>query len=95
MLMTPVNEAPDDLELPSRGNRTTPIKIRCIINENGIVLINISDDIQTYEIYDTKDNCLAVFSDEDSFIEFLFTLSGEYQLRFSTATYDLVGYIFI
>lgn len=90
------SEIPNEDSDPGKGNRTRPMPIMCQISESGIDFgFEFEFDIMTYEIYDLNGDCVAIFGDEISFVEYLFTLSGEYQLRFTTPNYELVGYVLI
>jgi hypothetical protein len=46
-----------------------------------------------FGIYDENSNCIASYSTEADFISALFTLSGTYEVQFTTEDYTYVGYI--
>lgn len=50
----------------------------------------------SYEIWNAGGEiCLGAFAEETAFINYLFSIEGEYQLRFITEEFSLVGNIFI
>lgn len=81
------NEEPDIVH-PPRRHRMPGLLLLCEISrENGITISQsgISENIVSYEVYDSYGCCVAIFSDEAEFIDFLFSgISGEYILRFKT-----------
>ena len=96
-----LSEEPSDeiIEDPLPDHRMPTRKIMCEISrENGVVIYQsgIADDIVSYEVYDTTGACIAIFNDEQSFIDFIFSgISGEYILRFRTPEYAYSGIISI
>ena len=96
-----LSEEPSDeiIEDPLPDHRMPARKIMCEISrENGVVIYQsgIADDIVSYEVYDTTGACIAIFNDEQSFIDFIFSgISGEYILRFRTPEYAYSGIISI
>ena len=77
------------------GSRTPSQKVQCTIDATaGIQFVGMEKpEILTFEIYDLSGACVAVFGDEDSFLDFLFAQSREYQIRLVTASWAYVGYI--
>ena len=94
----PGNDSEEIIEIPNR-NRIPARKIMCEISrENGVVIYQsgIADDIVSYEVYDTTGANIAIFSDEQSFIDFIFSgISGEYILRFRTTEHNYSGIIYL
>lgn len=96
-----LSEEPSDdiIENPLPDHRMPARKIMCEISrENGVVIYQsgIADDIVSYEVYDTTGACIAIFNDEQSFIDFIFSgISGEYLLRFRTQEHTYSGIISI
>ena len=92
----PGNDSEEIIEIPNR-NRIPARKIICEISrENGVVIYQsgIADEIVSYEVYDTTGACIAIFSDEQSFIDFIFSgITGEFQIRFRTDCTSYSGYI--
>ncbi len=90
---------PPPIELPPDRHRTPGMALHCTIShESGITISGsgIADDIVSYEVCDTTGACIAIFSDEQSFIDFIFSgISGEYLLRFRTPEYSYSGIISI
>ena len=96
-----LSEEPSDeiIEDPLPDHRMPARKIMCEISrENGVVIYQsgIADDIVSYEVYDTTGSNIAIFSDEQSFINFIFSgISGEYLLRFRTQEHTYSGIIYL
>ena len=94
----PGNDSEEIIEIPNR-NRIPARKIMCEISlENGVVIYQsgIADEIVSYEVYDTTGSNIAIFSDEQSFIDFIFSgISGEFQICFRTDSASYSGYIFL
>lgn len=69
--------------------------ILCLLSKTGGVDFNGAvETITLYEIWDDNgDICLGSYNYESDFIEELFSLEGEYQLRFITDNLTLVGYV--
>lgn len=92
----PGNDSEEIIEIPNR-NRIPTRKIICEISrENGVVIYQsgTADEIVSYEVYDTTGACIAIFSDEQSFIDFIFSgIAGEFQIRFRTDCTSYSGYI--
>lgn len=90
--VTPVEE-------PQRRARMPRCNKSCIISNESGVLINgspVSDRILSYRIYGVDGVCLAVFADEFSFVNFIFSgISGEYVLRFLMDKDSYAGTIYI
>ena len=93
----PGNDSEEIIEIPNRGSRMPARKIMCEISlENGVVIYQsgIADEIVSYEVYDTTGSNIAIFSDEQSFIDFIFSgITGEFQIRFRTDCTSYSGYI--
>lgn len=78
------------------GRRIPPKPIYCTISPEGISVAGLSEDIITYEVWDeTLEICLASFNEEQEFLDFLFSQSGEFQITFVTENYCISGYISI
>ena len=90
---------PPPIELPPNRHRTPGMALHCTISqESGLTFTgcDITDEIVTYEIYDITGTNIAIFSDEQSFIDFIFSgISGEYLLRFRTPEHTYSGIISI
>lgn len=88
-------EKDDDIE-NSRRRQRIPSYIECVITSNGLMLssnINTSE-CQAFEIwYADGEICIASYSDESSFIDGLFSMTGEFQVRFIFPEFELVGNI--
>ena len=90
---------PPPIELPPDRHRTPGIALHCTISqESGLTFTgnDIADDIVSYEVYDTTGANIAIFNDEQSFIDFIFSgISGEYILRFRTTEHNYSGIIYL
>lgn len=84
-----------DPSRPGKGERVPSQRIGGIISLAEGVRINGVDtgDITLFEIYDPEGLIMASFVDEQSFVEYLFTLEGKYQLRFLTSDMAFIGWI--
>lgn len=94
-----LSEEPSDdiIENPLPDHRMPARKIMCEISrENGVSIARsgVSESIVSYEVYDPAGGCVAVFADEQDFIDFIFSgISGEYLLRFRTQEHTYSGMI--
>ena len=88
---------PPPIELPPDRHRTPGMALHCTIShESGITISGsgIADEIVSYEVCDTTGSNIAIFSDEQSFIDFIFSgISGEFKIRFRTDSASYSGYI--
>lgn len=77
------------------GNRFASIFGNCgISQDDGIEIHGLTNEILVYEIWDADGTvCLAYFTDEESFIESLFSMTGSFQLKFYFEDYILYGEI--
>lgn len=75
------------------GNRFNSIyENGSVSQEDGVVIEGLSNDILVYEIWDAEGTmCLAYFTDEESFLECLFSMSGDFILKFYFEDYVLYG----
>lgn len=51
------------------------------------------NDILSYSIYDEEETCLATFTDEADFVDFVFSTTGEVEIRIELADYYLCGWL--
>ena len=90
---------PPPIELPPDRHRTPGMALHCTISqESGITISGsgIADEIVSYEVCDTIGSCVAIFNDEQSFIDFIFSgISGEFQIRFRTDSASYSGKIYL
>lgn len=96
----PVIKVPSTLEpqkndLPEYGNRLPSRPIECTISQDtGVSISGSPDEIVSYEIWDAEGNtCLSLCSDESDFLNYLFTLTGDFQIRFNSSEYTYIGYL--
>lgn len=64
----------------NRGNRF--VALTCTIGEeNGVEISGTTDEIIAYEIWDaTGSVCIGYFTDEEEFVEYLFSLNGDFRI---------------
>lgn len=75
------------------GRRSPAKPVMCVISEDGVAM-DIPDEVETYEIWDTEGSvCIAVYADGQEFADHLFSVAREYSFVFTTADYYYIGYI--
>ncbi len=81
--------------LDCEGRRTPSMPIYCIISRtNGLNIVGIFDDIISYEVCEISSGInIASFSEESEFLAFLLCQIGNFQIKFETENYTIVGYI--
>ena len=93
----PDEDSEEIFEIPDVGRRMPARRVMCEISrENGVSIARsgVSESIVSYEVYDPAGGCVAVFADEQDFIDFIFSgISGEFQIRFITDSASYSGYI--
>lgn len=90
--------AGDKPEIPVKGGTKTPLRwLLCWINPTiGVQIENCDEEINSYEIWDASSvACSFATTTEYDFVDTLFTLSGDYQIRFVTDDFVYEGYISI
>lgn len=64
-------------------HRTPKWSTRCTITSEGIKSSSFeSKDIRNIEVYDLSEDYIAYFVDCASFVQFIFSTEGEYEIRF-------------
>ena len=81
-----VDSSPENkISTHPKHNRLPQKTLRAIISTYGIEIPGVdNNDIISFEIYTANGICMGIFSDEMDFIETLFSLSGEYEIRILT-----------
>lgn len=81
--------------LDCEGRRIPSMPLCCIISKtNGINIAGISEDMINYEVWDAEsETCIASFSEESGFIDFLFFQPGDFQIKIETENYNFYGFI--
>ncbi len=75
-------------------HRIPTFPITCIIDENGVSFqMDTTPEIISYEIYDVDGMLICSVGDEETFIQTLFSLSGNYTVVFRTQEYAYIGSI--
>ncbi len=77
------------------GHRMPPRPIDCSISKKGGIQIYSTDtfDIVAYEVYTIDGVPVASFTEEDSFVDYLYSSVGNMEIRFVTNESLLIGYI--
>lgn len=80
--------------LDQEGTRMPPRAIFALISANEFQSDIDPNDIISYEIWDESDNtCLASFSEDIHFCQYLFNTPDYYLIKIFTADYIYVGFI--
>lgn len=84
-----------EIEDDNNTHRAPSRPITCSIHQDtGIEIPNIDTaDINSFEIYDENQMCIATFIEEEDFITFIFSYTGNAEIHLSYNTYTLIGYI--
>ncbi|MBD5333679.1 MAG: hypothetical protein HDR97_08090 [Bacteroides sp.] len=80
-----------------KNKRIPSARVICTIDfVNLTVTGNFSSDLLSYEVWDEEgQQCLESFTQESTFVEYLYSAEGIYQLRFYSDSYVYIGYISI
>ena len=87
-------EDPEPEEFPRHKLPVRPVTCT-ISSENGVNISGVeTSDIISFDVYDQSGElCLASFINDMDFVTFLFSLEGDYTLRFVTDGKTYIGYI--
>ena len=92
--LTPYPRYDEEPELPEKGKRDTPERLPASITESGVTIERVSEsEIDSFDIYTPSGILLDSFGSGEEFATSLFSLNGEYELRFTTSEYVYVGYV--
>lgn len=82
-------------ENKNNHHRMPPRPILCSLSiEDGVTFCDGSNpDIISYEIQDADGKPVAVFSDGADFVQTLFSLTGQFKVRFHSDEYVYYGYV--
>ena len=81
-------------ENPENGKRDTPERLPACVSDGGVTIERVSEsEIESYDIYTPSGILLDSFGSGEEFATYLFSLKGEYELRFTTSEYVYVGYV--
>lgn len=85
----------DDVNPPDKGRRSWQMGQICTINsQNGVRIPGVDkNDILTYEIWNSCEECVAVFCSEGDFLSFLPSVSGNVRIVFRLPSTYLYGYV--
>lgn len=94
--LQPIHIYDEEPELPDNGMRDNPERIPALISENGVAIERVSEsEIESYDIYTPSGILLDSFGSGEEFATSLFSLKGEYEVRFTTSEYIYVGYVWM
>lgn len=81
-----VGEEPEiNPNIDPHGKRTNRCPLTGTVSTSGVYIPGVdNNDIISFEIYTSNGICTGIFSEEMDFIETLFSLSGEYEIRVVT-----------
>lgn len=92
-MKSPEDDINDIDERPTR-NRMPSSFISCNLSRESIEINGYDlSQISNYEIQNKMGECVIITTEDDAFLDYLFSLQGEYIIRFYTDTYILSGYI--
>ena len=82
-------------DIDPEGHRLPSRPIECTISQDsGVTIYDCPDEIVSYEIWDADGNtCLSLCTDESDFLNDLFSLTGDFQIRLKTSDYTYIGYL--
>lgn len=83
-------------ELDQDGQRAPARPIYCNISKDNGVEISVLDcEIISYEIWDLEGNyCIASFSEEAEFVEFVFSMTSNFTIKIITDDFYLFGNVY-
>ena len=94
--LTPYPRYDEEPELPEKGTRDTPERLPACVSDGGVTIERVSEsEIESYDIYTPSGILLDSFGSGEEFATYLFSLKGEYELRFTTSEYVYVGYVWM
>lgn len=81
-------------EIDPDRNRKPSHPLQCTISrDNGIEVAGYASKFLSHEIWDVEGIvCMGDYSTESDFVDALFSMTGEYQIRLITEDYELIGY---
>lgn len=84
----------NDDEKSEKGHRVPPRPIFCHISQSeGVEIADVNNsDIQSFEVYDENGEFINGFIEESEFVSFIFSYTGNIELRILLRDYDLRGY---
>lgn len=88
-----IGDNPNPPKENEEGRRTSSSLI-ATISYSGVSIPGVEKgEILTYEAYDEAGECMAIFSDEESFIDYFFSTEGIAMVKFTTASYIYTGWL--
>lgn len=94
LIKLPKKSKDHNKDIGKEGQRSPSRPMMCIFSEEGIQADIAPEEILSYELWDqTEEFCIASFTDEASFLQYLFSYPGEFQIRIETDEYTYVGYL--
>lgn len=91
----PTNNDNHKVEFEKESHRTSVRLTQCTISKNdGVQISGFDDEIISYEVWnETGTDCIALYTDEDNFVDYIFNCIGSYQIIFRSDEYIFYGYI--
>ncbi|MDE6792305.1 MAG: hypothetical protein K2J48_04405 [Muribaculaceae bacterium] len=88
-------EEPTDEDIDPEGKRSLNKFFLCDMDkQKGLTISNYSGSLIGYVIEDPRsETSLISFTEEEDFLDFIFSYTGEVRIRLLTDYYPLVGYI--
>lgn len=85
----------NDDEKSEKGHRVPPRPIFCHISQSeGVQIADVNNsDIQSFEVYDENGEYINGFMEESEFVSFIFSYTGNIDLRIQLSDYNLRGCI--
>ncbi len=85
----------NDIKNSEKGHRVPPRPIFCHISQSeGVEIADVNNsDIQSFEVYDENGEFINGFIEESEFVSFIFSYTGNLELRIQLSDCDFRGYI--
>lgn len=86
-------EPSEDYTIPNK-HRGQSKQLECVITQDGLTIPGYDvEDILSYEVFTVDGDPVAVFTEEEDFISFIFTATGAYEIRLQFEEITLTGFI--
>ncbi|MDE5886317.1 MAG: hypothetical protein K2H46_01890 [Muribaculaceae bacterium] len=88
-------EEPTDEDIDPEGKRSFNTFFLCNMDQQkGVTISNYNGSLIGYVIEDPQSETVLIsFTEEEDFLDFIFSYTGEVRIRLLTDYYPLVGYI--
>lgn len=91
-----IQDEEPEYEIPTNpvGRRSNRRPLTGEITTSGVNIPGVENsEIISFEVYDPSGICMGIYSDETDFVNALFSLSGEFEIRFVTDEAAFAGTI--